>query len=232
MVGKKTQFCISKLTCRRLRETFEYDPESKILQSEIWRIYKQAFEGSAVALLDGHPLLRHIYNTFPLAEMKKEPDTNGVEKFFMRGLSMKGLKREPSPVVYTGFKIKGASAAKPQALTNNTGALPRPPRASFSSQTTSLSERHYLPGDPRAAGREPFSDRLPRRPLPPERDRQRSRSPIRPTLPPPRGMPKGKPSTEGHRPRVMLEEVSKFIFLYFSSMVLGWSSYNSFFCMT
>lgn len=172
-------------TSKWLRLNFQKDPNGRVIQRELYKMYKDEFVGSSVPPIAGGLFVGHVFNTYP-GQTVSELDGNGNKTFYCTGLRHKFPPRPPpadggSPE----FRIKGVSTSTPTVNRNSDGN----------------------PDESRSHPRDRDS-RPPRRSLP-FRDEQRysrSRSPLR--NPPPRA-PRGKLYPPDH---LLTDEVSIFSF--------------------
>ncbi|KAH0286214.1 hypothetical protein M436DRAFT_84266 [Aureobasidium namibiae CBS 147.97] len=157
-----------------LRHNFIKDPNGRVIQQELYGMYKDEFARSAVPVMAGKLFVKHVQNTYP-GQTVVEIDADGNKTFYSTGLRHKLSSRPPpaddgSPE----FKIKGVSTLT-SVKKSTRGGMP--------------DESHSSPGE--------RERRPPRRSLPFRAEPRLSRSRSPPRNPPPRA-PKGKLYSPDH----------------------------------
>lgn len=168
-----------------LRQNFRKDPNGRVVQRELYNMYKDEFVGSTVPPIAGGLFVEHVFNTYP-GRTVSELDEDGNKTFYCTGLRHK-LPPRPPPADNgpSEFKIKGSSALT-SVRKSNPGVIP-------DGSQSSPGERDRRP---------------PRRSLPFRAEQRSSRSRSPPRNPPPRA-PRGKPFSPDH---LLTDEVLDFSF--------------------
>ena len=157
-----------------LRHNFIKDPNGRVIQQELYCMYKDEFARSAIPVMGGKQFVTHVQNTYP-GQTVVETDADGNKTFYSTGLRHR-LSSRPPPADdgLPGFKIKGVSALTSVKKSTCSG-FP--------------DESHSSPGEK--------DRRPPRRSLPFRAEPRLSRSRSPPRNPPPRA-PKGKLYSPDH----------------------------------